>query len=180
MAKICSFSMCVKGTHDDIEKFYNAMTQNGNIYMGRGVDAEIQYEDEECRAFIDGWYKWSIQSSLINNAISMRNEPDKWYFGDNVDKSKLEFITLVEACEKWNITMEVYSEETGFCFQEHYIIINGDVELNDCVDYYEYYLGDFRTKEEAEKELEITITDDEWDNEEFILKGGFENWEFNI
>ena len=47
MANICSFSMCVKGTHDDIKKFYNAMTQNGNIYMGRGAEAEIQYENEE-------------------------------------------------------------------------------------------------------------------------------------
>ena len=180
MANICDFSMCVKGTHDDIEKFYNAMTQNGNIYMGRGADAEIQYENEERRAFIDGWCKWSIWSSLIDNAISMRNEPDKWSFGDNVDKSKLEFITLIEACRKWNITMEVYSEETGCCFQEHYIIINGDVELDECVDYYEYYLGDFYTKEEAEEELGITITDEEWDNDEFISKGGFEDWEFNI
>lgn len=180
MANICDFSMCVKGTHDDIEKFYNAMTQNGNIYMGRGADAEIQYEDEEGGAFIDGWCKWSIQSALIDDAISMRNEPDKWYFGDNIDKSNLEFITLIEACRKWNITMEVYSEETGCCFQEHYLIRNGDIELDECIDYYEYCLGDFRTKEEAEKELEVTITDEEWDNEGLISKGGFEDWEFII
>lgn len=180
MANICDFSMCVKGAHDDIEKFYNAMSQNGNIYMGRGADAEIQYEDEDNVAFIDGWCKWSIQSAMIDNAISMRTEPDMWYFGDNVDKSKLEFITLIEACKKWNIIMEVYSEETGCCFQEHFIIRNGDVEVDECVDYYEYYLGDYNTKEEAEEELEITITDDEWNNEDYVQRGGFGDWDFEI
>ena len=180
MANICDFSMCVKGTHDDIEKFYNAMTQNGNIYMGRGADAEIQYEDEEGGAFIDGWCKWSIQSALIDNAISMRNEPDKWYFGDNIDKSNLEFITLIEACRKWNITMEVYSEEPGCCFQEHYIIRNGVVEVDDCVDWYEYFLDDYKTKEEAEEELGIAITDEEWNSCKAISRGGFGEWDFEI
>ena len=43
MANICSFSMCVKGERKNIEAFYNAMIQNGNIYMGRGGDASIEY-----------------------------------------------------------------------------------------------------------------------------------------
>lgn len=179
MANICGFSMCVKGQHEDIEAFYNAMSQNGNIYMGRGADAEIQYEDEENRAFIDGWCKWSIQSALITHAISMRTEPEIWHFG-NVDASQLEFITLVEACEKWNLTVEVYSEECGCEFQEHYVIDKGETVCSECVDYYEYYLDDYETKEEAEEELEIEITDEEWDEGGYISRGGFEEWSFEI
>lgn len=179
MANLCSFSMNVKGSHENIEKFYNAMSQNGTIYMGRGADAQIQYDDEDSRAFIDGWCKWSIQSALIDNAISMRNEPDKWYFGENIDKTKLEFITLIEACERWNLTMEVYSEECGCCFQEHYLIRDGIIEINECVDWNEYFLDDYVTKEEAEAELEITITDDEW-KEKYIERGGFKEWAFEI
>lgn len=179
MANICSFSMCVKGKHDDIESFYNAMSQNGNIYMGRGAEADIQYEDEENRAFINGWCKWSIASAMISNAISMRNEPEIWSFGD-VDKSKLQFITLDEASAKWNLIVEAYSEEGGCCFQEHYIIDNGTVECNECVDWHEYCLDDYETKEEAEEELEIKITDEEWDNGGFIERGGFEDWSFEI
>ena len=179
MANLCSFSMNVKGSHENIEKFYNAMSQNGTIYMGRGADAQIQYDDEDSRAFIDGWCKWSIQSALIDNAISMRNEPDKWYFGENIDKTKLEFITLIEACERWNLTMEVYSEECGCCFQEHYLIRDGIIEINECVDWNEYFLDDYVTKEEAETELEVTITDDEW-KEKYIERGGFKEWAFEI
>lgn len=179
MANICSFSMCVKGQHEDIEKFYNAMSQIGTIYMGRGADAEIRYEDEEGRAFIDGWCKWSIYSALINNAISMRTETDMWSFGD-VDPSKLEFITLLEACARWNLVVEVYSEECGCEFQEHYIIDHDELVCEECVDYYEYCLDDYETKEEAESELDIKIDDEEWENGGFISRGGFGEWNFEI
>lgn len=178
MANICSFSMCVKGTHENIESFYNALIQKGTIWMGRGADAEIHYESED-KAFIDGWCKWSIQSALIDNAISMRVEPEKWYHKEGEEEK--EYITLFEACDRWNLNMEVYSEECGCCFQEHYVFINGDIVCNECIDYYEYCLGDYSTKKEAEKEFEIKITDEEWNSgEDFISRGGFENWDFEI
>lgn len=179
MANICSFSMCVKGTHENIEKFYNAMCQDGNIYMGRGADAQILYEDEENRALIDGWCKWSVQSAMIDNAISMRTEPNMWGWTKDVNPSTLEFITLWEACARWNIDMEVFSEEPGCAFQEHYLIIDGQVVCEDCVEWNEYDLDDFETKEEAEEELEIEITDEEWEEGGFIGRGGFD-WEFEI
>ena len=180
MANICSFSMCVRGTHENIKKFYNAMSQDGDLYMGRGADARILYEDEEGRALIDGWCKWSVQSAMIDNAISMRREPNMWAWGKNVDASKLKFITLWEACAKWNLDMEVYSEEPGCGFQEHYLVIDGQVVYEDCVEYNEYDLDDYDTKEEAEEELEIKITDEEWEEGGYINRGGFEEWEFEI
>ena len=180
MANICSFSMCVVGKHDNIEAFYNAMSQNGNIYMGRGAEAEIRYEDEEGRAFIDGWCKWSIQSALIDNAVSMRTEPDIWSFGDGVDVSKLRFITLYEACEEWNLIVEAYSEECGCEFQEHYIIEGEDIICDDCVEYYEICLDDYESKEEVEEEYDIEITDKQWEDGGFISCGGFESWDFEI
>ena len=183
MANICGFSMQVNGTHENIEKFYNAMSQNGNIYMGRGAEAEIHYDDDyDCegndRAFIDGWCKWSVQSAMIDNAISMRTNPEIWAF-HNVDVSQLEFITLVEACERWNLEMEVFSEEPGCCFQEHYIVRNGIVEVHECVEWCEYWVDDFETKEEAEQELEMEITDEEWE-EGVVQRGGFGEWVFEI
>lgn len=183
MANICNFSMLVVGKHEDIEKFYDAMSQNGNIYMGRGAEAEIEYEDDydeegTDRAQIDGWCKWSVQSALIDNAISMRDNPDGWYWGDGADTSKLEFITLLEATKKWNLIIEVFSEESGCGFQEHYVFDKGTVLCDECIDYYEYWLDNYETKEEAEEELEIEITDEEW-KEGYANRGGFE-WDFDI
>ena len=179
MANICNFSMYVRGKSEDIQRFYDAMCQNGNVYMGRGADAELIMEDDD-GARIEGWCKWSIQSALIDNAISMRTNPGMWWFGDNVDASKIEFITLDEACDKWNLDMEVYSEEPGCCFQEHYLFVDGAMVLEECVDYYEYCLDEFETKEEAESELGIEITDEEWGYRGYIDRGGFCDWEFEI
>ena len=178
MANICSFSMMVRGEHENIEKFYNAMSQNGNIYMGRGAEAEIKYNDENC-AQIDGWCKWSVQSAMIDNAISMRTEPNIWAFSTR-EKEELEFITLLEATERWNLVMEVYSEEPGCEFQEHYVFDNGTILCDECVEYHEYWICEYDTKEEAEEELGITITDDEWKYEDVIKDGGFDVWAFEI
>ena len=180
MANVCSFSMCVVGAHSDIEKFYNAMSQKGNVYMGRGASADIVYEDDESRAFIDGWCKWSIHSSLEECAISMRMEPEVWHWGD-VDAQNLQFVTMMEACEKWNLDVEVYSEEPGCCFQEHYVCRKGKMVCSEIVSYEEYCIDDYETKEEAEKELCIVITDDEWDSgDTYISRGGFGEWHFEI
>jgi hypothetical protein len=173
--------MKVRGERDNIEKFYNAMMQQGNVYMGRGADASIDYDDEDGTAQIEGWCKWSVASAMVSNAVSMRTEPNTWYWGDGVDSSSLEFVTLFEACKKWNIDMEVYSEEPGCCFQEHYLVIDGDIVCDDCTEWNEYCIEDFETKEEAESELGIEITDEEWNSGDiFISRGGFEYWDFEI
>lgn len=162
MANICDFSMKLRGKKENIDTFKNMMNQIGNVYMGRG--AEIDFEEFEeigdgiftCQ--LDGSTKWSVTSSLVDNAISMRKDIDRWYFGDNVDKTKLSFITLFEACEQLNLDMECYSEETGCEFQEHYLFMNGELLEDECVDYSE-----------------------EYDEEtcEWISHGGFE-WDFNF
>jgi hypothetical protein len=165
MANICSFSMMVRGKKESIETFKKMMNQTGTVYMGRG--AEIDFEDMEeinelndndYRCQIDGQTKWSIQSSLIDNAISMRNDIGRWCFGDDIDKTKLSFVTLFEACEQLSLDMECFSEETGIGFQEHYLFIDGKLIKDECVDYSEEY------DEDA----------DEW-----IGEGGFE-WDFEI
>ncbi len=180
MANICSFSMFVRGDVENIKSFYNAMTQNGNIYMGRGADAEIVLEEEDGSAHIDGWCKWSVQSAMVTNAISMRTEPNIWAWGNGVDRTKLEFITLFEACKKWNIDMEVYSEECGCCFQEHYVVVNGDLICEECVEYNEYCLDDYENKEDAEADWGIEISDEEWKEGGYIGRGGFDSWDFEI
>ena len=180
MANICNFSMLVKGKHEDIEAFYNAMQQEGKFCMGRGAEADIHYEDDEKLAEIDGWCKWSVESSLIDNAIDMREHPERWSWGGEEKSNEMEFITLPEACAKWNLVMEVYSEEPGCEFQEHLIIDKGNWIAHDCVDYAEYYIGEYDTKEEAEEELGIIITDEEWEREDYVGRGGFPNWDFEI
>ena len=144
MANICDFSMVVKGKKENIEQFINMMQQKGTVWMGRGavVYSQDMKETELCEIYrcqIDGDTKWSVQSSMVSNAISMRTEPDKWCFDEDTDKTKLTFVTLFEACEQLQLDMEVYSEEAGCGFQEHYVFIDGNLVAEECVDYTEEY-----------------------------------------
>ena len=182
MANMCDFEMRVAGRRVDIAAFFDAMEQRGKYIMGRGASADIYYDDDEptTKATIYGYCKWSVMSALVDNAIDMRKHPENWCWpGSDERDDDCEYITLFEACRKWNLDMEVYSAESGCCFQEHYMIEDGTLTCEDCVDYYEYYIGDYETIEEAEAELDTDITNEEWLEGEFITRGGFE-WEFSI
>ena len=47
---------------------------------------------------------------------------------------------------------------------------NGQFEINDCLEYNEYPLLEYETKEEAEADLGVSITDKEWNEEEWIVR----------
>lgn len=178
MANVCSFLMKIKGNRDDMVDFYMALNQKGKIWMGRGANTDFASDGET--ALMSGTCKWSVLSALVDCAVSMRNEPDKWYH--DPDSGGIEYITLWEACRRWNITMEVYSEECGCQFQEHFRCDKGDIIYTECVGWEEYDIYDYETKEEAEEDLEVKFTDEEWANAEDyrITRGGFENWTFEI
>ena len=162
MANMCDFSMKVIGnSKESIETFYNMLSQKGTVYMGRGAEAvmqDIEAVDGRYTTKIEGWCKWSIRASLVLDAISMRNHPEMWTFGNTVKKDTLKFLTLYEACEELALDMEVFSEEPGMEFQEHVLFRHGVIEIDACVNYTEEY-------------------DEE--NDEYISTGGFE-WNFEI
>lgn len=163
MANLCDFSMIVVGNRENIDLFYNMMNQNGTTWMGRGAEVEIvdvEEVDGKHRAELSGWCKCAVETAMVSNAISMREHPEKWS-GNGKDKNgnDLRFITLYEACKELNLDMEVYSEEPGCEFQEHYLFRNGNLEVNECAHYTEEY-------------------DEE--TGEYIPHGGFGDWEFEI
>ena len=179
MANICSFLMKVRGSKEDIIQFHKALTQDGKIWMGRGAETDLEFEDDDL-ASLSGWCKWSVVTALVDNAISMRTEPWRWH--SEPGEEEREYITLYEACKRWNLVMEVYSEEGGCQFQEHFICDKGEVLCEECVGWEEYDIGDYESKEEAEEDLGVEFTDEEWANHDDyrITRGGFENWSFDI
>lgn len=133
MANVCEFEMVLRGNKENIERFVTALTQKGNVWMGRGAYLYgCAYGKRS--AHITGEVKWSLQSSLIDGAVSMQSEPERW--GDLPKNG--EFLTIFEACKKYFVNMEVYSKEPGCQFQEHLMYENG-AELNDTVSYEEVW-----------------------------------------
>lgn len=188
MPNYCDYSMCVKGKKKSIEEFikviksnydYNVMEFEYNRHLFRVFEADYneieQVGANTYQVIINGYCAWSVASCMLDGC---------YYYADLKKRFPNEFrgTTLQKESKKLNLDIEVYSEECGCCFQEHYVIVNGDLVVDECVDWYEYYLGDFKTKEEAERELEISITDKEWleNKDDYISHGGFDSWDFEI
>ena len=186
MPNLCFYSMCVKGKKENIEEFikvmeagydYGTMKFDYDRHMFRVFEAyydDIEQIDENVyQVTISGDCAWSVASCMMKDG----------YYSDVKKRYPNEFkgTYLQSESLRLELDIEVYSEESGACFQEHYIIRNGDIEVEECVDLYEYYIREYNTKEEAEENLDVEITDEEWrSGEEYISRGGFGEWDFEI
>lgn len=186
MPNYCYYSMCVKGKKENVEEFekvlkadyaYSTMEFSHDRHLFRVFSAESDGIEEVDHGVYQqtftGDCAWSVATCMFENG----------YYRDLKERFPDEFrgTTLQIESERLNLDIEVFSEECGMCFQEHYLIRNGHLEIDECVDFYEYYVEEYETKEEAEKEFEIEFTDEEWENNEGSIKrGGFEEWYFSI
>ena len=188
MPNYCNYSMCVVGKKENIEEFikviqadynYGAMEFSYDRHMFRVFEAvcdEIEERfDGRYQVIINGYCAWSVASCMLEHGYYREFKKD---YGSNFRGT-----TLPIESERLNLDIEVFSEESGMCFQEHYIISNGDIECEECIEWEEVWIEEFETKEEAEEELETEITDEEWaagQEEGYFTRGGFDNWDFEI
>lgn len=61
-----------------------------------------------------------------------------------------------------------------FTIEEGMLIRQGEIEIDEVTEYYEYFLDEYETKEQAEEEYGISITDEEWRMQDCISRGGFD------
>ena len=187
MSNICNFKMKIVGSFENMQKFYEALIQKNDIWMGRGAgDTNIEYDENNQSAIIDGWVPWSIEEALVDSANDMKIEKEvqQLIYTRTHQKRKVcnSCLTLWDACKLYDIVMEVYSSEEGQEFQEHILCDKGNVKINDTTDWYEYeyeQFANYETKEEMEEELEITLSEEEW-QEKYATGGGFKDWNFQI
>ena len=185
MANNCFYSMYVKGSKENVEDFikmiksnydYGTMEFEHNRHMFRVFSAdEGELEalgDNTYGVAIDGDCAWSVATCMLEDGYYARC---KNKYGD-----KFRGTTLVQESKNLNLEIEVFSEESGCCFQEHYVVRYGVLEVDECVDWYEYFIDEYDTKKEAEADLGIKITAQEWKAKEIITRGGFDSWAFTI
>lgn len=169
MANLCDFMMKIKGKTENVYELIRLMKadlNNHNEQTGKKKRIEcvdvlsMENVNGTYVATIDGNCSWSVYTSMLEEGIHT---------------------TIPVESKRLNIDVEIYSAGTGF--MEHYIIKNGVLESSKCVDYEEYCIEGYNTKEEAEEDLDIHFTDKEWANanhdEGYIACGGME-WHFAI
>ena len=158
MANCCYYDLRAYGKTETVDKAMEFIKSHSPEYE---VHDEKLSEDGKTRdVYAHGWCKWSATAAWNLDKYAPFDE----LFGEDIDALLKEIIderkTLPSLLEiKDDISIELYTEEDGMGFAEHYIIVNGEIKLDDTRHYEEVY-------------------DDE---EEFIgHSGGFKVYDFDF
>ena len=166
MANLCSYVMkIVSDKKENVDKVMNLLNETNmdKEYIGGRIDSSI-YEYEKTKngrysVSVFGDCAWSIWGCLFGG---------EW-------TNDLNSMTIVQASKKFNLDVEIFSQEPAAGFAEHYLIKNGDVLIDDDVPYYEYPAYEYETKEALEKDYGVSIPDEKWEGrDEWISIGGYD------
>ena len=142
--------MKVVGEKSHVDQFVSALKQKGKFYMGRGGLIEVK-DDFDGGSILEGEVKWSLLSSLTDDAVSMREQKETgegfWMNNDGFIDNH-EFVTLPEASELFGVDVEAYSTEPGCEFAEHILVKKGVTVIDDCVPYQEIWFDAYANYEE--------------------------------
>lgn len=129
MPNYCYYTMKVAGKQSDIEKLVEVMNRDYNYISGGKKPLphlwrvfEATYD--KVNQLITGDCAWSVYCCMFDGKGT--------YQGDHKNDPKYNGTTIVALSKELNLKIEIYSEETGMCFQEHYLIDKGKVLINDC------------------------------------------------
>lgn len=181
--------MKIAGEEKNVDSFISALEQKGHFCMGRGAFVDMR-DDFDDGSILFGEVKWSLESSLIDNALSMRKQKKtgegNWAnFDGFIDNH--EFLTLQEASKKFDVDVEAYSTEPGCGFAEHILVKKGEVVVNDSVSYQEIWFDTYDSYEEFSeccpdlaKEFDEQAFEELRASGDYQTFGGFESTEFSI
>ncbi len=139
MANNCFYDMRVKGTKENVEAFvkmmkmkYNAdTTKEKHFWRVFSADEIDEYEaDGDYVKNISGDCAWSVRTTMTEDG----------YAKDWIAKYPEQCTSLKEQSALKQLEIEVYSEEPGMAFMEHYHYKNGEALTEDCTDWSCYYV----------------------------------------
>lgn len=167
MANDCLYEMKVRGSKEAIQYVIDCLKADYNYSEEKGATHRHFfrifdcYDDEPIKEIEEGVYEkyifgycaWSVSTCMSEGG----------YYGD-CKKNHPDIcmgISLAEVTKDQHCVIEVFSEEEGMCFSEHYIYDNGECVCDDTV---EIYTGGYNEKGEP-------TTDIDWDtyDGEFVV-----------
>lgn len=172
MPNYCSYSMRVSGKKDNVNEFYKRMSDYDKPnHLWRIFDTNICNENDNGDGTITidvcGTCAWSIESCCRASGYSNGT--------DLLDVNSREL----------NLEIEIWSDECGMGFQEHYLYDNGECIIDQCIEWTEIYYDeyDYASFEDFKNEYDIPsyVTEDDLDDGCYYHLGGFDNYgEFQI
>lgn len=181
MANDCCFGMMVVGEKENVNEFITMLdyTHPHNICFARIFDiyecSRKTLKDGRTAVRLDGSCAWSVHSCMMEGYGT--------YYGDHKNDSDNTLTSLQIEGERLQLDIEIFSEEPGMGFTEHYRVINGQVIVYECENYSEYYYDsyDFPNFEDWKKEWNLPddLTEDDLDEDGYYYEGKVD-WDFAL
>ena len=164
MANLCCFTMKIVGKKENVEEFTKMMKREGEFKengLGRVYDFDItepdQLSDGTLLVLGSGSCAWSVWCAMMQEYRSPRP-------------------SLESESKRLDLVMEVFSEEPGCAFQEHYFINKGVLETDETEEYHEFWKDGYDEEDWNDVLKENELTEDDMNEDGFIAVGGFENY----
>lgn len=164
MPNYCTYDMKIKGEKNAVKELHQILQyKHPTLQMYRIFDAYMCNEeitdDGQYIMYITGDVAWSIISTMLVNVPELYENNDeklsdyqKNIIDINTPKDKTT-TDLVAETKRLDLETEVFSSEPGIGFQEHFVIKNGKILVNECENYeeFEYDSNDYEGETEDEK-----------------------------
>lgn len=170
MPNYCEYEMKVRGKKENCQKWlqkmksYDEPNHFWRMFDPIYISDEGGTDDDYFMVFA-GDCAWSLETCCRDSGYS-----------GGVDLFEVNTREL-------HLKMEAYSSEPGCEFQEHYIYIDGECEVDDCVEWHEWYYDESDgTFEEWKKMYGLPdyLSEDAFDEDGYYHEGGFSYWGFHI
>lgn len=174
MANDCCYEMHVRSrTEEELKRFVNIMQYEDEEHLHRIFDAVERYEGP-FNVVIEGSCAWSVHCCMCDGEGS--------FYDAAKERITSKSTTLKLLSKELHLEIEIFSEEPGMGFMEHYKFINGEQTIDEVADYCCLTPDDYSSRESAEEETGRHIDEEEWIEAldgGYIDVGGFD-WNFSI
>ena len=149
MANYCYYTMMATGEEENIDTLIKMLKWEG-MFKDNGLGRIYEVCEMNRKEIADGLVSVTLTGDCAWSVLTAMRD---------VDNIKL-FRSIEDASRQLDLIIEIFSEESGFGFQEHLLIVKGEVIVDDSVDYEEHYVEEFDTIEQYNEEFETDFTED--------------------
>lgn len=169
MPNYCSFDLKAVGKKENLLKLisylkadynYDSMMETCECSADKHFYRIFDFDVNEPQDIIEGSFTgygccaWSVWSCMFDG--------DSTYYDHNKNIPYAKHTNMLEASKELDLEIEIYSEESGINFEEHFLIRKGVLVDHKCVDYENNYELDEDGEETGEWEKVGGFGDYNW------------------
>lgn len=158
MANNCFYSMKIVGEKENVYKLISYLQAyyeydsrdnwklvkcTADKHFFRVFDAYHKEDNDEVlgdgkvASYVSGDCAWSVISCMFANKLGTYY--DSWKKDGTTENPDFRGTHMAEATEELDLVVEIFSEESGCGFMEHFLVDKGKILIEECVDWCQLY-----------------------------------------